>query len=79
MKFAAVFGSVGPSSPREYVERMCQGQVVQAWHSVDVFDVPGGAIGVVYTSERYGTIPMLVKGKTAMFWRFQVCRPNRVS
>lgn len=63
MKIAAVFGSVGPYSSKEYVERMCQAQVVQHWHSVDVFDVPGGAIGVVHTSERYGVIPMLVKGQ----------------
>ncbi|MDY0290967.1 MAG: hypothetical protein RBR02_01330 [Desulfuromonadaceae bacterium] len=61
MKIAAVFGSVGPSSPKEYVERMCQAQVVHQWHSTEVFEVSGGAIGIVRTSERYGVIPMFFK------------------
>lgn len=61
MKIAAVFGSVGPHSPKEYVERMCQAQVVHQWHSVEVFEVSGGAIGIVRTSERYGAIPMFFK------------------
>ncbi|NDY72405.1 hypothetical protein DO021_12095 [Desulfobacter hydrogenophilus] len=63
MKIAAVFGSVGPYLPKEYVERMCQAQVVHQWHSVEVFKVSGGAIGIVRTSERYGAIPMFFKSR----------------
>jgi len=61
MKIAAVFGSVGPNSPKEYVERMCKAQLACDWHTYSVFEVPGGAIGVVRTSEKFGKIPMFLQ------------------
>jgi len=64
MKIAAVFGIVGLDSPKAYVERMCRAQIACEWHTHDVFEVEGGAIGIVHTSEKFSKIPMLVKGKT---------------
>lgn len=63
MKLAAVFGKVGSDSPMFYVERMCKAQLACDWHKYNVFEVPGGAIGIVRTSEKFGKIPMLLKGE----------------
>ena len=63
MKIAAVFGCVGPCSPKEYVERMCKAMLVCDWHTYEVFEVEGGAIGIVRTSERFGSIPMFLRGE----------------
>ncbi len=61
MKIAAVFGNVGSDSPRTYVERMCKAQLACDWHTHSVFEVPGGAIGIVRTSEKFGKIPMFLQ------------------
>lgn len=61
MKIAAVFGNVGSDSPKAYVERMCKAQLACDWHTHRVFEVPGGAIGIVRTSEKFGKIPMFLK------------------
>lgn len=63
MKIAAVLGKVGPDTPKSYVERMCKAQLACDWHEYSVFEVPGGAIGIVRTSEKFGKIPMFLKGK----------------
>jgi hypothetical protein len=54
MKIAAVFGNVGSDSPKAYVERMCKAQLACDWHTHSVFEVPGGAIGIVRASEKFG-------------------------
>lgn len=61
MKIAAVFGNVGLDSPKAYVERMCKAQLACDWHTHSVFEVPGGAIGIVRTSEKFGKIPMFLQ------------------
>lgn len=61
MKIAAVFGNVGSDSPKAYVERMCKAQLACDWHTHSVFEVPGGAIGIVRTSEKFGKIPMFLQ------------------
>lgn len=63
MKIAAVFGQVGSDTPKSYLERMCKAQLACDWHEYSVFEVPGGAIGIVRTSEKFGKIPMFIKGK----------------
>jgi hypothetical protein len=63
LKIAAVFGNVGKLDPHTYVERMCKAQIACEWHTYEVFKVRGGAIGIVRTSECYGSIPMFIKGK----------------
>lgn len=62
MKIAAVFGKVGTDSPKTYVERMCKAQLACDWHTHSVFEVHGGAIGIVRTSEKFGKIPMFLQG-----------------
>lgn len=61
MKIAAVFGNVGSDSPKAYVERMCKAQLACDWHTHSVFEVPGGVIGIVRTSEKFGKIPMFLQ------------------
>jgi len=64
MKIAAVFGRVGNQEPKIYVEKMCKAQLACDWHTYSVFEVPGGAIGVVRTSEKFGKIPMLLQSES---------------
>ena len=67
MKIAAVFGDVGHLETKNYVEQMCRAQVACDWHKYEIFEVQGGAIGIVRTSERYGNVPMFLKGSTGNF------------
>ncbi len=61
MKLAAFFGEIDGLNARSTVARMCEAQLAHAWHEYEVFEVAGGAIGVVKTSERYGTVSELLQ------------------
>ncbi len=63
MKIAAIFGDVDSSTSRIRVSKMCEAQLAHEWHSYDLFQTSGGVIGVVRTSERYGSIPMLFQSE----------------
>jgi hypothetical protein len=63
MKIAAVFGENARVDPSVAVTRMCEIQRAHAWHKTEVFRLPGGAIGIVRTSEQFGKIPMLLQGE----------------